>query len=169
MRRAACHTGEMALIALRTSRLASACLARLASGSLTCCPPRPCRTCSPLINLIYEFGDVERNPTLRTLAIHFAQQMEDRLEAYHLCVNKELWEGALQACVDAQDEDRLMELRVAVAKSANPDRAKHLKQIDDVYADSRIRWKSELESQGRPKTVLGTSPLVPLPPIPRPS
>ena len=60
-----------------------------------------------------------------------------------------------QACVDARDEDRLMELRVAVAKSSHVDRAKHLKQIDDVYADSRIRWKSELETQGKPKTVLG--------------
>ena len=50
----------------------------------------------PLINLVYEFGDVERSPQLRTLVIHFAQQMENRLEAYKLCLYKELWEGALQ-------------------------------------------------------------------------
>ena len=65
--------------------------------------------------------------------------------------------------VGAESQLRGLELRVAVAKSANPDRAKHLKQIDDVYADSRIRWKSELESQGRPKTVLGNSTPTPRP------
>ena len=67
-----------------------------AGSSRVCAASSPSRTRRPLINLVYEFGDVERNPSLRTLAIHLAQQMENRLEAYDLCVNKELWEGALQ-------------------------------------------------------------------------
>ena len=34
----------------------------------------------PLINLLYDYGEVERSPPLRALAIHFAQQMENRIE-----------------------------------------------------------------------------------------
>jgi len=113
----------------------------------------------PLINLLFEFGDLERNPALRSLAIHFAQQMENRLEAYDLCVNKELWEAALQCCVDAKDEDRLMELRISVSKSIHQDKNKYLQQIDDVYSDTRIKWHSELETMGPPKTVFGSTKL----------
>lgn len=59
-----------------------------------------------LLQLLYQYGDPERELELRKLALVFASQMEDRVEAYQVCVNRKLWEGAIQACVDLKDEDR---------------------------------------------------------------
>jgi hypothetical protein len=59
-----------------------------------------------LLQLLYQYGDPERELELRKLALVFAGQMEDRVEAYQVCVNRKLWEGAIQACVDLKDEDR---------------------------------------------------------------
>lgn len=61
---------------------------------------------SASLQLVYQYGDPERELDLRKLALVFASQMEDRVEAYQVCVNRKLWEGAIQACVDLKDEDR---------------------------------------------------------------
>ena len=119
----------------------------------------------PLINLIFDFGDPEpiegdplrAHPALLAFAVQCAGQMQNRVEAYHLCVNKELWDAALQCCVDAKDEDLLMDLRLAVSQSQSSHKTKLLQKIDEVYGDNRVKWRSELQKQGTPKTLLGSA------------
>ena len=94
---------------------------------------------------------------LLAFAVQCAGQMQNRVEAYHLCVNKELWDAALQCCVDAKDEDLLMDLRLAVSQSQSSHKAKLLQKIDEVYGDNRVKWRSELQKHGTPKTLLGSA------------
>jgi len=110
----------------------------------------------PLFNLAYEYGDPSKDADIRKLAIYFAAHMEDRDEAYTLCVQKGLWEGAIQACVDMRDEDKLIELRVAITESGGEVRS-FIQMIDEVYADKRIKWKTDLT--GVTPTLMGSKRL----------
>jgi hypothetical protein len=105
----------------------------------------------PLICLIYTYGDPRdlKDPRdeLRKLAVHFAGQMEDQEDALKLCVQKRMWEGAISACVELRDEDKLVELRVTIAAQPG-DNERFLEMIDEVYKDKRISWKSEVGLQG---------------------
>mmetsp|Transcript_42605 Transcript_42605/g.87074 ORF Transcript_42605/g.87074 Transcript_42605/m.87074 type:complete len:893 (+) Transcript_42605:174-2852(+) len=110
----------------------------------------------PLLNLVFEYSDCLASPDLRRLATHFANHMEDRMEAYSLCFQKTLWEGAIQACVDLRDEDRLIDLRVRITEESGDVRP-FIQMIDDVYKDTRIKWKTDLSHPA--PTVLGSKTL----------
>mmetsp|Transcript_56331 Transcript_56331/g.131934 ORF Transcript_56331/g.131934 Transcript_56331/m.131934 type:complete len:537 (-) Transcript_56331:250-1860(-) len=97
----------------------------------------------PLFNLVFEYGNALGDPELRRLATHFANHMDDRLEAHNLCVQKTLWEGAIQACVDMRDEDRLIDLRVHIASEEQGDTRPYIQMIDEVYKDTRIKWRTD--------------------------
>mmetsp|Transcript_19324 Transcript_19324/g.47419 ORF Transcript_19324/g.47419 Transcript_19324/m.47419 type:complete len:765 (+) Transcript_19324:56-2350(+) len=101
----------------------------------------------PMVNLIYKWARPDRDQDLRKLAVLFAGQMEDRVDAYNLCMQIRLWEAAIQACIDLKDEDRLVELRVRIAQEPNQeDVAHYIQMIDEVYRDTRIKWKTALDT-----------------------